>query len=73
MRRGSANLNQQADYLTRALEGLDPDHREVIVLRRLEELSFKEMATRLGRSEDARRMLLVRAMAALTLKLGMTP
>jgi RNA polymerase sigma-70 factor, ECF subfamily len=64
-----AVLNEQADYLTRALEGLDPDHREVIVLRKLEELSFKEVASRLGRSEDACRMLLARAMVALTLKL----
>jgi RNA polymerase sigma-70 factor (ECF subfamily) len=64
-----AVLNEQADYLTRALEGLDSDHREVIVLRKLEELSFKEVASRLGRSEDACRMLLARAMVALTLKL----
>jgi RNA polymerase sigma-70 factor (ECF subfamily) len=64
-----AALNEQADYLTRALEGLDPDHREVIVLRKLEELSFKEVASRLGRSEDACRMLLARAMVALTLTL----
>jgi RNA polymerase sigma-70 factor (ECF subfamily) len=64
-----AALNEQADYLTRALEGLDPDHREVIVLRKLEELSFKEVGARLGRSEDACRMLLARAMVALTVKL----
>lgn len=64
-----AALNQQADYLTRALDGLEPDHREVIVLRKLEELSFKEVGERLGRSEDACRMLLARAMVALTLKL----
>jgi RNA polymerase sigma-70 factor (ECF subfamily) len=64
-----AVLNEQADYLTRALDGLDPDHREVIVLRKLEELSFKEVGARLGRSEDACRMLLARAMTALTLKL----
>ena len=64
-----AALNEQAEYLTRALEGLDPDHREVIILRKLEELSFKEVASRLGRSEDACRMLLARAMVALTLKL----
>ena len=67
-----AALNEQAEYLTRALEGLDPDHREVIILRKLEELSFKEVASRLGRSEDACRMLLARAMVALTLKLKAT-
>ena len=53
-----------------ALEALDPDHRDVIVLRKLEELSFREVAARMGRSEDACRMLLARAMVALTLRLG---
>lgn len=67
-----AALNEQADHLTRALEELDTEHREVIVLRKLEELSFKEVAVRLGRSEDACRMLLARAMVALTLKLKVT-
>jgi RNA polymerase sigma-70 factor (ECF subfamily) len=60
---------QEAERLSEALESLDPDHREVIVLRKLEELSFKDIGSRLGRSEDACRMLLARAMVALTLKL----
>ena len=60
-------LNEEAERLGAALEALDPDHREVIVLRKLEELSFKEVAARMGRSEDACRMLLARAMVALTL------
>jgi len=41
----------------------------VILLRKFEELSFKEIALRLGRSEDACRMLLARAMTALTMKM----
>ena len=60
---------QEAERLTDALESLDDDHREVIVLRKLEELSFKEVAVRMQRSEDACRMLLARAMVALTLTL----
>ena len=62
-----AVIAEESERLACALESLEPDHREVIVLRKLEELGFKEMAGRLGRSEDACRMLLARAMVALTL------
>jgi RNA polymerase sigma-70 factor (ECF subfamily) len=65
----AAVLNEQAERLGAALEALEPDHREVIALRKLEELSFKDVAARMGRSEDACRMLLARAMVALTLAL----
>jgi RNA polymerase sigma-70 factor (ECF subfamily) len=69
----AAILSEQAERLGAALEALEPDHREVIVLRKLEELSFKDVAARMGRSEDACRMLLARAMVALTLKLKAMP
>lgn len=68
-----AVINEEAERLGAALETLEPDHREVIVLRKLEELSFREVAARMGRSEDACRMLLARAMVALTLRLGARP
>lgn len=61
--------HEEAERLGAALEALGPDHREVIVLRKLEELSFRDVAARMGRSEDACRMLLARAMVALTLQL----
>ena len=64
-----AVLNEQFERLGAALERLDPDYRDVIVLRKLEERSFKDVAMRMGRSEDACRMLLARAMVALTLAL----
>ena len=64
-----AVVREEAERLGAALGALDPDHREVIVLRKLEELSFKDVAARMGRSEDACRMLLARAMVALTLEL----
>ncbi len=63
-------LDEQVLRLERALESLRPEHREVIVLRKLEELSFEEIGFRLGRSPDASRMLLARGLAALTLALG---
>ena len=53
----------------RALEGLEPDHAQVIRLALLEELPHKEVAERIGRSEGACRMLLMRARAALALEL----
>jgi len=66
-------IGEEAARLEAALEKLDADHREVIVLRKLEELSFKEIAARMGRTEDACRMLLARAMVALTLTLREQP
>jgi RNA polymerase sigma-70 factor (ECF subfamily) len=65
-----AILNEQAERLERALESLPDAQREAIVLRKLEELTFPEMAARLGKSEDASRMMFARAMTALTLAFG---
>jgi len=64
-----AVLHEQAQRLERALEALEPAHREIIVLRKFEELSFPEIAVRMRRSDDACRMLLARALTALTLKM----
>ena len=66
-------LDEEAQRLENALESLSPPHREVVLLRKFEELSFGEIGARLGKSEDAARMLLARAMTALTLKLSETP
>ena len=62
-------LRQEMQRIERALERLDESHREVIVLRKLQELSFREIGERLGRSPDACRMQLARAMTALTREL----
>jgi RNA polymerase sigma-70 factor, ECF subfamily len=53
-----------------AIESLSDAHREVILLRAFEDLSFKAIAQRLGKSEDACRMQYARALTALTLKLA---
>jgi RNA polymerase sigma-70 factor (ECF subfamily) len=63
-------LDEEARRLEEALESLPPEHREVILMRKFEELSFAEIGRRMGRSDDACRMLLVRAMSALTMKLS---
>jgi len=61
--------DEEAARIERALEALDDAHREVILLRKFEELGWAEVAARMGRSEDACRMLLTRAMVALTLQM----
>lgn len=63
-------FTEQAARLEAAIEALSSDHREIILLRKFEEQPFAEIAQRLGRSEDACRMLLARAMTALTMKLA---
>lgn len=51
--------------LADALAELSDDHREVIVLRNIEELDWEEVARRLGRSPGAVRTLWARALARL--------
>ena len=53
-----------------ALAQLAPDHREVIVLRNLERLSFDEVARILDRSRPAAQMLWMRAMKKLQEVMG---
>ena len=52
--------------LAKALDALKPEYRKVIVLTKIEGLSYKEIADRLGKSSDAVRMLVSRAIAALS-------
>ncbi|HMF14665.1 MAG TPA: sigma-70 family RNA polymerase sigma factor [Gemmataceae bacterium] len=60
-----AMRREQAVLLADALAQLPDDYREVIVLRHLERLSFKEVAERLDRSPGAVRMLWLRALEKL--------
>ncbi len=53
-----------------ALAQLTDDHREVIVLRNLERLSFDEVARLMNRSRPAAQMLWMRAMKKLQEVLG---
>ena len=63
-------LDEQAERVETALESLTDAHRQVILLRSFEELSFPAVAKTLGKSEDACRMQYARAMTALTLALA---
>jgi RNA polymerase sigma-70 factor (ECF subfamily) len=51
--------------LAAALDRLPPDYREVVILRNLEELSFPDVATRMGKTVDSVQKLWVRALASL--------
>ena len=61
---------EELDKLERAIDTLKPEHKEVIVLAKIEGLSYKEIGERLGKSADAVGMLLSRAMVALTMAFG---
>ena len=58
---------EELDRLEKAIDELKPEHKEVIVLTKIEGLSYKEIGERLGKSTDAVGMLLSRAMVALTI------
>jgi len=58
------------DRLEKALDELKPEYKEVVVFKRIEGLSYAEIAERLGKTTDAVGMLLSRAMAALTIAYG---
>jgi RNA polymerase sigma-70 factor (ECF subfamily) len=70
----SRGLQRQERFerLQRALDSLSPDHREVIVLARLQGLPFKEIAQRMNRSYTAVANLLSRALTELRSSFGDT-
>jgi RNA polymerase sigma-70 factor (ECF subfamily) len=57
---------EDLDKLEKAIDQLKPDYREVIVLAKIDGLSYKEIADRLGKSIDSVGHVLSRAMVALT-------
>jgi RNA polymerase sigma-70 factor (ECF subfamily) len=67
-----AMKREQAVLLAEALERLPPDYREVFVLRNLEHVPLAEVATRMGRSDNAVSQLWRRAILALRRELEET-
>ena len=63
---------ERFDRLEEALGALTPDHREVILLARIERLRIREIAERMNRSPDAVKQLLVRALRRLRESFGDT-
>ncbi len=64
-----AARREQGVVLANALSQLSPDHREVLVLRHLEELPFAEIAERMERSVDAVKKLWSRGLIRLRMAL----
>jgi len=60
-----AARREQAVALARAMASLPDDYREVVTLRHLDGRSFEEIATVMGRSSGAVRMLWMRALERL--------
>jgi RNA polymerase sigma-70 factor (ECF subfamily) len=63
---------EDLDKLEKAIDELKPEYRQVVVLTKIEGLSYKEIGQKLGKSADAVGMLLSRAMVVLTLAYGKT-
>jgi RNA polymerase sigma-70 factor (ECF subfamily) len=57
---------EDLDKLEKAIDQLKPDYKEVIVLAKIEGLSYKEIADKLGKTIDSVAHLLSRAMLSLT-------
>lgn len=62
-------LQDDTCLLVSAMDKLTEDHREVLILRRFQELSFREIGERLERTPEAARKLFARAMSTLTLEM----
>ena len=57
---------EELDKLEITIDQLRPEYREVIILAKIDGLSYREIGDRLGKSADAAGHLLLRAMVALT-------
>jgi RNA polymerase sigma-70 factor (ECF subfamily) len=63
---------EELDKLEKAIDKLKPEYRQVIVLAKIDGLSYREIGDRLGKSADAAGHLLLRAMVSLTETFWMT-
>jgi RNA polymerase sigma-70 factor, ECF subfamily len=61
---------EQADAFNRLIAGLSPEQRKVVRLRFVDGLPMADIAARMGRSEGAVKMLLMRALQNLRRRLG---
>lgn len=60
-----AMINSDMEMVKKALAGIKDEHQDVIIWRYLDELSVAEIATLIGKSEGATRVLVHRAMETL--------
>ena len=66
LRRSIQATTSDLAKLEKAIDTLKPEYKEVIILTKIEGLSYSQIGNRWDKSDDAVRMLLSRAMAALT-------
>ena len=57
---------EDLNRLEKAIDKLKPEHREVIILAKIEGLSYLEIGKKIGKSPDAVRMIMSRAMTELS-------
>jgi RNA polymerase sigma-70 factor (ECF subfamily) len=65
-----ADRHEQAVALANAMDRLPAHYREVLVLHQMEDLTFPEVAQRMGRTVDSAKNLWIRALARLRDLLG---
>jgi RNA polymerase sigma-70 factor (ECF subfamily) len=70
---GVVSAQEQAQALARAMERLPPDYRRVLALRHEEQLTFAQIGEQMQRTENAARMLWLRAIERLQKELGASP
>jgi RNA polymerase sigma-70 factor (ECF subfamily) len=58
---------EDLDKLEKAIDKLKPEYREVIILAKIEELSYRQIGDMLGKSIGAVKMLVSRAIMALSI------
>ncbi len=68
----SLRRNERFERLEKAIAALPPHYREVIRLARIEGLKTQEVAARLGKSEEAVKHILARALRELRTEMGDT-
>jgi RNA polymerase sigma-70 factor (ECF subfamily) len=61
----AADRNDRLRLLDQALANLSPDHREVVLAMKIEGMSAREVAEKMGRTENAIHLLLGRALRRL--------
>lgn len=66
----SLEIEMGTDQLTRAMRSIKDEYREVLVMRYLDDMSFKDIAEALGKNEGNVRVLLHRATETLKKKVG---
>lgn len=64
-----AERREREEWIRLALEFVDPDDRQVILLREWEKLSFEEIGSRLGCTSEAARKRFTRALPKLVQQL----